>query len=95
MLLQIVRVGFCHLLLMLSNTSFMSLSMYSSALLALLALSCNVQAQTSSSVYVEPTVPTGTPIPGDYSGALRPQLHYSPPIDFMVSKNESTWLPLA
>ena len=80
---------------MLSNTSFKSLNMYCSALLALLALSRNVQAQTSSSVYVEPTVPTSTPIPGDYSGALRPQLHYSPPIDFMVSKNESTWLPLA
>ena len=72
-----------------------SLNMYSFALLTLLALLCNVQAQTSSSIYVEPTVPTGTPIPGDYSGALRPQLHYSPPIDFMVSTNQCTWLPVA
>ena len=31
-------------------------------------------------------MPTGTPIPGDYTGALRPQIHYSPPIDFMVSR---------
>ena len=69
--------------------------MYSSALLTLLALSCNVQAQTSSSAYVEPTVPTGTPLPGDYSGALRPQLHYSPPFDFMVSTNQCTGLAVA
>lgn len=44
------------------------------------------RAQSSSSSYVEPTVPTGTPIPGNYNGALRPQIHYSPPIDFMVSR---------
>ncbi|KAL8642768.1 MAG: hypothetical protein Q9228_000559 [Teloschistes exilis] len=43
-----------------------------------------VRAQSSSSAYVEPTVPTGTPIPGDYTGALRPQIHYSPPQHFMV-----------
>lgn len=24
-------------------------------------------------------VPTGTPIPGDYNGAYRPQVHFSPP----------------
>ena len=88
-------VVLCHLALMLFSTSFKSLNMYPSALLTLLALLCNVQAQTSSSVYVEPTVPTGTPIPGDYSGALRPQLHYSPPIDFMVSINQCTVLAVA
>lgn len=42
------------------------------------------QAQNSTSAYVEPSVPTGTPIPGNYTGALRPQIHYSPPRDFMV-----------
>ena len=57
-----------------------------SLLLGLLAAAYNVQAQSSTSSYVESTVPTGTPIPGDYSGALRPQIHYSPPIDFMVSQ---------
>ena len=77
------------------NTSFKSLNMYTSALLTLLALLCIVRAQTSSSAYVEPTVPTGTPIPGNYGGALRPQLHYSPPIDFMVSTNQCTWFALA
>lgn len=41
-------------------------------------------AQSSSSAYVDPSVPTGKPIPGDYTGALRPQIHYSPPKGFMV-----------
>lgn len=56
-----------------------------SHLVCLCALAYTVQGQNSPSSYVEPTVPTGTPIPGDYGGALRPQIHYSPPIDFMVS----------
>ena len=41
-------------------------------------------AQSSVSAYVEPNVPTGKPIAGNYNGALRPQVHYSPPVDFMV-----------
>lgn len=32
-------------------------------------------------------VPTGTPIVGDYNGAYRPQLHYSPPQHFMNDPN--------
>ncbi len=42
-------------------------------------------ASSSASAYVQPGVPTGRPIPGDYTGALRPQIHYSPPRGFMVS----------
>ncbi|KAI4112863.1 MAG: hypothetical protein LQ345_006052 [Seirophora villosa] len=42
-------------------------------------------AQSSSSAYVDPSVPTGKPIPGDYTGALRPQIHYSPPKGFMIA----------
>ncbi|KAL8801452.1 MAG: hypothetical protein Q9223_001771 [Gallowayella weberi] len=53
---------------------------------ACLLLSC-VQAQSSTSSYVEPSVPTGRPVPGDYSGALRPQIHYSPPKGFMNDPN--------
>ncbi|KIY02090.1 uncharacterized protein Z520_02228 [Fonsecaea multimorphosa CBS 102226] len=48
---------------------------------ALIAPSC------AQSQYVEPSVPTGTPIPGNYSGALRPQVHFSPPKDFMNDPN--------
>ncbi|KAI9886183.1 MAG: hypothetical protein M1823_002035 [Watsoniomyces obsoletus] len=32
-------------------------------------------------------VPKGQPIPGDYTGALRPQIHYSPPQGFMNDPN--------
>ena len=53
-------------------------------LLAVSAVVCLTEAQ--SSTYVESAVPTGTPIPGDYTGALRPQIHYSPPRGFMVSR---------
>ncbi|KAF2091127.1 glycoside hydrolase family 32 protein [Saccharata proteae CBS 121410] len=43
--------------------------------------------QNSTSTYVEPGVPTGTPIPGNYSGPLRPQIHFSPPQHFMNDPN--------
>jgi len=46
-----------------------------------------VFANGPTSVYVEPTVPTGTPIPGNYTGALRPQIHFSPPQNFMNDPN--------
>lgn len=58
---------------------------FHSTLLAVLALASSVTAQPSPTAYVEPTVPTGKPIAGDYRGALRPQIHFSPPKDFMVS----------
>jgi hypothetical protein len=37
--------------------------------------------------YIESTVPTGTPIPGNYTGSLRPQIHFSPPQKFMNDPN--------
>lgn len=43
--------------------------------------------QTAVPTYVESSVPTGTPIPGNYTGALRPQIHFSPPQNFMNDPN--------
>ena len=37
----------------------------------------------STSSYIEPSVPTGVPIAGDYNSPLRPQTHFSPPKNFM------------
>ena len=55
--------------------------------LASFAIASTVRAQTAASAYIEPDVPTGKPIAGDYTGALRPQIHYSPPKDFMVRES--------
>ena len=39
------------------------------------------------STYTNPAVPTGTPVPGNYTGFLRPQVHFSPPQNFMNDPN--------
>lgn len=54
--------------------------------LAWLALAVETQTTSPSPiVYSEKNVPTGKPIAGNYGGALRPQIHFSPPKYFMVS----------
>ncbi|KAI1073024.1 hypothetical protein LB507_008921, partial [Fusarium sp. FIESC RH6] len=42
-----------------------------------------VAAQSSTTI----SVPTGTPITGDYNGTYRPQVHFSPPSHFMNDPN--------
>ena len=54
-------------------------------LTAAFALLAVVRSQSSTASYVEPGVPTGVPVAGNYTGALRPQIHYSPPKGFMAS----------
>lgn len=54
------------------------------SLLAPAAFAALAQAQSTTSAV---TVPTGTPVEGDYTGALRPQVHFSPPKYFMNDPN--------
>jgi beta-fructofuranosidase len=42
---------------------------------------------SATSSYSQSDVPTGTSIPGNYEGAYRPQVHYSPPSGFMNDPN--------
>lgn len=62
--------------------------LFSHLVIVLTGLALAVHAQTTSpspTVYSEKNVPTGKPIAGNYGGALRPQIHFSPPMYFMVS----------
>lgn len=58
----------------------------------LLAAVSSAQETSSTSATLsiltsDSSVPTDAPLPGDYTGALRPQIHYSPPQNFMNDPN--------
>lgn len=61
--------------------------LFSSIVIAAAAVAVNAQVQSTSASYVQASVPTGVPVAGDYSGALRPQIHFSPPQHFMNDPN--------
>lgn len=56
-----------------------------SLLAAIVAATC--VAGQGVDTFVNPAVPTGVPVAGNYSGALRPQIHFSPPQFFMNDPN--------
>lgn len=61
--------------------------MWSPAITSSVILAVSAVSAQDVSTYVNPAVPTGTPIPGNYSGDLRPQVHFSPPQHFMNDPN--------
>ncbi|KAF7879417.1 hypothetical protein EAF04_000613 [Stromatinia cepivora] len=57
-------------------------------MLRLTSLAGTLLVAVSNAASSVPTaVPTDAPIPGNYTGALRPQIHYSPPQNFMNDPN--------
>ncbi|KAJ8065396.1 hypothetical protein OCU04_006084 [Sclerotinia nivalis] len=57
-------------------------------MLRLTSLAGALLVAVSNAASSAPTaVPTDAPIPGNYTGALRPQIHYSPPTNFMNDPN--------
>lgn len=44
-------------------------------------------ASTQTPSAYDAGVPTGIPVPGNYSGPFRPQIHFSPPKNFVNDPN--------
>lgn len=70
-----------------SSLSLTKLMMLFAVFFAALAVAQNSSMPTSTSTMFDAGVPTNMPVPGDYNGAWRPQVHFSPPKDFMNDPN--------
>jgi sucrose-6-phosphate hydrolase SacC (GH32 family) len=53
---------------------------------AVAAAASNSSTPTATPIF-DSGVPTNAPVPGNYTGALRPQIHFSPPQKFMNDPN--------
>ena len=65
-------------------TKFMMLLAF---VFAVVAAAASNSSTLSATPVFDSGVPTNAPIPGDYTGALRPQIHFSPPRNFMNDPN--------
>lgn len=65
----------------------MLLTFLFAALAAAQGSTTNSSMPTATTTSFDEGVPTDAPVPGDYSGALRPQVHFSPPTNFMNDPN--------
>ena len=68
------------------TTRFMMLWALVFAAAAAAAATSNVSTPATTPVF-DNGVPTNAPVPGNYTGALRPQIHFSPPQNFMNDPN--------
>jgi hypothetical protein len=65
----------------------MMLSALVFAVVAAAQATTNSSMPSATSTTFDAGVPTDAPVPGNYTGALRPQVHFSPPRKFMNDPN--------
>lgn len=61
-------------------------TMFFALLFAAIAIAQNSTTSTSSPAF-DISIPTNAPNPGNYNGVWRPQIHFSPPTNFMNDPN--------
>jgi len=64
-------------------TAMFNMFTYLYFFLPVVAAVTSITSISSTTSVFGSSVPTDHPVPGIYSGALRPQIHFSPPQNFM------------